>query len=53
MKTDFASIARWIEEQSARLPFGEINVKIIKHADQVRQVEKTVTIRERPEGGAV
>lgn len=48
---DFASIARWMESQSVKLPYGEISIKIIKHDDQVRQVEKSVTERERPNGG--
>jgi len=47
---DYVKLTRWMEQQAARLAYGEITVKLFKHDGQLRLVEKTVLEKEKPPG---
>jgi hypothetical protein len=49
---DYAKLTSWIQKQAARIAYGEITVKIYKHDNQFRLIEKTVLEKEKPETGA-
>lgn len=45
-------LAEWIVKESAKIEFGEIVVRITRHAGQTRYIERTATSREQqPDGG--
>ena len=41
-------LTAWLLEKAAGIPYGEISLKITLHAGQIRQIEKMVTVKERP-----
>jgi len=43
-----AAATTWLRDQVERLPFGEIELRLILHAGRVARVEKTTTEKEQP-----
>ncbi|MEX2443322.1 MAG: hypothetical protein WD492_06945 [Alkalispirochaeta sp.] len=43
------NLAQWLQEEADALDYGEITVTITRHDSQTRQIEKSVTVKERPE----
>ncbi len=41
-------LTAWLIEKAVGIQYGEINLKITLHAGQIRQTEKTVSVKERP-----
>lgn len=46
---EIKQLTTWLTEQVDRTEYGEISIRIQRHSGQTRQVEKSVTIRERPQ----
>ena len=44
------SLVKWLLEQSSKIEYGEINLKIIKHAGKVKFIEKIVSMKEMQNG---
>ena len=40
----------WILKESSNIDYGEINLKIIKHAGKIKFVEKTTAVKELHNG---
>lgn len=47
-----AQLIAWLETQAAAVAYGEITLKIVLHDSQIRNIEKNICIREKPEASA-
>jgi hypothetical protein len=45
-------LADWIQKNADEIAFGKIVIEIQVHQHKIFQIDKSVTIRERPEGGS-
>jgi hypothetical protein len=43
--------AAWMKAEAARLPFGEVSIRLVLHAGRVSRLEKATVEKERPDGG--
>ncbi len=45
-KSQIFTIIKWLEQQSGRIEFGEVSVKLVIHQRTIKRVEKAVIERE-------
>ncbi len=51
MKINTDELINWIDKQAKEISFGEIDLKFIFHAGQLRRIEKSVTEKLQETGG--
>ena len=50
-RPDAENLVKWLLEQSSKIDYGEISIKLVRHGGKVKFIEKTVASKEQlPDG---
>ena len=47
-RSEAEKLINWMITESERLSFGVVNLSITRHNNSTKQIEKTISIKERP-----